>query len=324
MLESSNFKIIIILAFIIFFLIIWLVLTLHNIQFKKRINNYVISKNINEDISILGKLEKVYFKLRKKMAKFLKNFIKKKNKTNTEIEDNLMFNCDKILLSIITLFIYLIITIINSTKPKSLFIICSMIVGYLIPTIKKIIDYKINRKKIEKDLLKVISLINSNLQSGKSIMQAIKSVAKELDGPISLEFKKIEKDLENGLSLSRAFTRFKNRVKLEEVDYITVSLLILNETGGDISSIFKLLEESFYTRRKLDSELKATIASSKLIFQILVALPFFIYLLIGFVNPTYFTIFFNSSLGIILFSIIILIYLLYIIVIKNIMKVEKY
>lgn len=324
MLESSNFKIIIILAFIIVFLIIWLVLTLHNIQFKKRIDNYVISKNVDKDISILGKLEKLYIKIRKKMVVFFKKFIKNKKKTKTEIEDNLIFTCDKILLSIIVLFIYLVLTVINFTKPSILFIACSMIIGYLIPTIKKNIDYKINRKKIEKDLLKAISLINNNLQSGKSMMQSIKNVAKELDGPISLEFQKIEKDLENGLSLSRAFTRFEERVKLEEVDYITTSLLILNQTGGDITSIFKSLEESFYIRRKLNNELNSTIASSKLIFQILVTLPLFIYLLIGFANPTYFTIFFKSSLGIMLFSIIALIYLLYIIVIKNIMKVEKY
>lgn len=317
--ESSNIKIIIILTLLIIFIIAWFMLTMRNISLKKRIDNYVINPNNNEDISILGKLEKLYLNIRKKMVKYLK-----KKQHNKKHEENLIFTCDKILSSIISLLIYLILSLITLNTPNLISIITFLLLGYLIPIFRKKIEYKLNRKRIEKDLLKVVSLINNSLQSGKSMIQAIKTVSREIDGPISLEFKKIEKDLEKGLSLTTAFNRFKDRINLEEVDYITVSLLILNQTGGDINSIFKSLEESFYIRRKLESELKATIASSKLVFQILVCLPFLIYLLIGMWNPTYFTIFFKSSVGFILFTIILLIYLLYIIIIKNIMKVEKY
>lgn len=324
MFYGSNLKIVIILTLIIIFILIWFVLTLRSIYFKKRINNYVISSNVSDDISILGKLEKLYLRIRNKMVKVLKKKIKSKNKIQEEIEEDLIFICEKIIVSIFMLLIYLIISFITFTKPIFLLIIFFLLLGFILPIIKQKIVYIINRKKIEKDLLKAISLINSSLQSGKSMMQAIKTVAKELDGPLASEFQKIAKDIEKGLSLSIAFTRFEKRVNLDEVDYITTSLLILNQTGGNIVSMFKSLEESFYVRRNLNNELKATIASSKLVFQLLLFLPFFIYLLIGLWNPTYFTIFFKSSLGVMLFLIIILIYILYIIIIKNIMKVEKY
>lgn len=324
MLEGNNLKVLIILVLLIVFIITWLILTLRSISFQKRISNYVVSKNKNEDISILGKLEKFYLKVRRKMVKSLKRYVKRKNKTKKEIEEELIFTCDKILSSLIFLGLYLIISLVTFKVPNMLLIITFLLLGYLFPVFKKSIIQSINRKKIEKDLLKAISLINSSLQSGKSIMQAIRTVATELDGPMALEFEKVGKDLEGGLSLTVAFKRFEKRVDLEEVRYITVSLLILNQTGGNIISIFKSLEDRFYMRRKLDSELKAVIASSKLIFQVLIVLPFLIYLLIGLWNPSYFTIFFKSSLGMMLFGIIALIYLLYVVVIRSIMKVEKY
>lgn len=323
MLESGNLKIIIILNVLILFSIIWLVLTFRSIRLRKRIDHYVIHSKDLEDISILGRLQQQYLKIRSKMVMFIKKN-RKNNSWKEEKEDKLTVTCDKILTSLLAFLTYLIFCLLTFTIPNIFLIIISLLIGYLFPTIKNKIIYQFNRKRIEKDLLKAISLISNSLQSGKSMIQAIKTVSQELDGPISIEFQKIEKDLEKGLSLSTAFTRFQKRVQLEEVEYIMVSLLILNQTGGDMISVFKSLEESFYVRRKLDSELKATIASSKLVFQILISLPFLIYLCIGFWNPTYFTIFFQSSLGFLLFSIIILIYLLYIIIIKNIMKVEKY
>jgi len=324
MLEGSSLKVLIIIAILIVFITIWLILTLRSISFQKRINKYVVSKNKNEDISIIGKIERLYFKIRCKMVKYFKRNIKVKNKTEDEVIEDLTFTCDKLLSMSIFLGMYLIISLVLFIIPNVLFAITFMLVGYLFPIIRKSVIKSINRKKIEKDLLKAISLINSSLSSGKSIMQAIKVVAKELDGPIALEFEKIEKDLENGLSLTVAFNRFEKRVDLEEIRFIAVSLVILNKTGGDMKSTFKSLEDRFYTRRKLDSELKSTIASSKLVFNILTLLPFLIYILIGLWSPSYFTVFFKSSLGMLLFGVIILIYLLYVIIIRSIMKVEKY
>lgn len=323
MLEGNNLKILIIFLVLIISIIIWLMITIRSIKLKKRISDYVINNNI-EDVSILGKVEKKYISIRKRLMRFLRKYIKFKDKTKEEKNEELIFISNKILLSIIFLFGYLVLSIITFTKPLFVFAVLSLLIGYLIPIIKKEIDVRISKKLIERDLLKAISLINSSLQSGKSIIQAISVVGLELDGPIALEFKKIEKDLENGLSLFDAFTRFEKRVNLEEVEYITTSLFILNQTGGNIISIFSSIEEIFYTRGKLDSELKATISSSKLVFDLLVCLPFIIYLLIGLFNPNYFIIFFKSGIGLILFTVIVLIYILYIIIIKNIMKVEKY
>ncbi len=320
--SESNVKVLIILSLIMVVIIIWLMLTLRNIKIKKRISDYVINSSDTEDISLIGKVFKKYFKIRKSLVVILKKIFTKKIDNN--YNEKLLYLADKLLLALTTLIIYLIISLINFKKPQFILMILSLLVGYLIPILRKKLLYIINRRQVEKDLLKAISLINSSLASGKSMIQSIKVISVELDGPIALEFEQIEKDLENGLSLRTAFDRFSKRVNLEEVNYIATSLIILNQTGGDIKFLFKTLEERFYTRRRLNNELNAITASSKLLFQILVFMPIFLFILISLFSPNYFATFFKSELGLIIFSLIILIYLLYVVLIKNIMKVEKY
>ena len=320
----NNLINVILLVFIVIIMIIWLILTIRTIKFEKRIENHVVISNKDKDISLMGKLLSWYCQLNKKIVvclKFLK--IDKSIKEVYEVQEELSFVADRVLFSLFGFFVYLIISLL-ATNFKVLLACLFLLLGSFVPVIKKKIENIYVKKKIENDLLKAISLMNNAFGAGKSIVQAIGVVKEELDGPICKEFEKIENDLVHGLSLNVAFERFKARVNIDEVDYVATSLVILNQTGGNIASVFTSIEESFYTRRRLDSELKAIVSSSKLVFQILVVLPFFLYFMIGLWNPNYFTIFFESHFGIILFLVIVGLYLLYIFVIRSIMKVEKY
>lgn len=327
MLEVNNPLSIVLLILIAVVIIVWLIVTIRSIRFQKRIDDYVIVSDKDEDISILGKVEQYYKKINVSTVTLLKK-IKMDSLLDSfsqfEKEEELSFLASKLLSSIITFILYLFVCLFTLASFDLLTGIIVFLIGYFIPVIKSHVLTIYNKKRIENDLLKAVSLMNNSFQAGKSIIQVIEIVKNELDGPISDEFGKIENDLLHGLSLNVAFERFKNRVDIEEINYITTSLMILNQTGGNIASVFSSIEEAFYTRRKLNLELKATISSSKLVFQILVVLPLFLWGMIGLWNPSYFVVFFETELGMILFSVIICLYLLYVIIIRSVMKVEKY
>ena len=57
-------------------------------------------------------------------------------------------------------------------------------------------------------------------------------------------------DLTYGLSLDVVFQRFEDRVKLNDVKYITTSLTILNNTGGNIVKVFESVEKTFFNNKK--------------------------------------------------------------------------
>ena len=127
-------------------------------------------------------------------------------------------------------------------------------------------------------------------------------------------------DLTYGLSLEVVFKRFESRVKLDDVKYITTSLTILNETGGDIVKVFESVEKTFFNNRKLDDELKNLTAASKLLYYVLLFIPIVFVLFIYLLDSTYFNPLF-TGFGYLIIALILLLYISYIVVIKRIMKV---
>ena len=164
--------------------------------------------------------------------------------------------------------------------------------------------------------------MNNAFKSGMNIIQAVDIVIMELDGPIKDEFKKISMDIQYGLSLEIVFERFYNRVKLDSVKYITSSLSLINKTGGNIVKIFSAIEKNFYDKKKLTDELNSLTASSIFMFRLLVFMPIILFILLLTLNKEYFMPLIATNLGRIVMLVIILLYIIYIFIIKRIMKVD--
>ena len=154
-------------------------------------------------------------------------------------------------------------------------------------------------------------------------MQAVEFVSKELDGPVGEEFKKMYIDLNYGLDLEVVFDRLAKRINLDETRYMASSLVIINKTGGNIVKIFSSIEKSFFERKKLNDELKSVTALSQFVFKTLVIIPIIVFIMIYILNPTYFMPFIDTLIGNIILAIIILIYVLYIVIVKKVIKVKE-
>ncbi len=164
--------------------------------------------------------------------------------------------------------------------------------------------------------------MNNAFKSGHSIPQAIELVAEELDGDIHEEFERMRKELDMGLSTDEVFNRFATRVEIPEVTYINSSISVLNETGGNIVKVFSSIEKTLMNKKKLRLELKALTSSAKIVSYVLMLLPLLFILGISFVSPDYFLPLVTSPTGWLLLFVIMLVYLLYICIIKKIMKVR--
>ena len=122
--------------------------------------------------------------------------------------------------------------------------------------------------------------------------------------------------------LEVVFGRFYDRVQLEDAKYITSSLALLNRTGGNIVKVFASIEKSFYNKKKLRNELNSMTASSLFVFRVLIFLPFVFALVIYLLNPSYFAPLFTTSLGMAILCLIIIIFALYILIIKKVLRID--
>ena len=302
-------------------------LFIRSIRFEKRIANYTILKEEDNSLSIFEKIVFSFNNLCIKLAIFLKKSkifksYGKKYYSNSIHKDEYYILASKIVSGISLGFICLLLSILFIIDEIFLITIGGILVGYLIPDMIISIHKSRNKRRISNDLVKVLTIMNHAFMAGKSIVQAIETVADEMDGPLHYEFYKMKTDLMFGLDLETVFERLYERVPLDDIKYLTTSLIVFNKTGGNIITIFKLIEKNYYTRMELRKELAATTSSARLVYKLLIILPIFMIVVITLLNPSYFIILFTNILGILLLISIIIIYIMYIIIIKKLLKIE--
>lgn len=302
------------------------------LRLEKRIAKFSLVSISTTEVSFLDNIFSFIIKVIKKISGILEKsvvitkkskkydkYISVNNKNNLKGIDYISF---KVLLGITILFLGFISLGIRSVSLNFGVFLLILMTVFVVPNIVLKVQYNMKRKKIAEDLLKAIIIMNSAFGSGRNIVQAILSVIRELDGPIKDEFQKIYLDINYGLAMDVVFKRFYERVKLEDAKHIATSLSLLNKTGGDIVKIFKMIEKSIFDKKRLKEELNSLTASSILVFRILVVMPILLVLLIGILNPSYFKILFTTVLGGIVLVFTLLLYILYILIIRNILEVE--
>ena len=325
-------QLIIILIIIIVFL--QALKILNSISKEKRISSFSITALSDKPISFIEKLQNLYYSIIKSISntisksKVCNNYSKRYEKfvvvDDTHKQTSMDFISKKILFSILAVLLSIISNILKFKMFSFFQILISFLFGFFILDVFLKIREKKEEKRIEQDFLKAVIIMNNAFKSGRSIMQAVELVSTELEGPISNEFKKILIDLTYGLELEVVFDRFASRVKLEEVKYMASSLVILNETGGKITKIFSSIERSFIERKRIKDEMSSTLALSNFVFKVLVAIPFIIFVLIYFMDPTYFIPLIKEPLGNLILVLIILIYIVYIVLVKKIVKIREW
>ena len=324
--------------FQIMFMIILLIISLgiliyhKSIRLEKRISRFSISPLKDESLSLFdnifqkissytARLNKILYK-----SEFIKKYSKRYAKyvrTNNQINKTSMdFISTKIFCSIICI----IIAIFSKTIRFKVFsiydIYLPLVFGFFLPDFVYYYKYKTYRRKLENDLLQAIIIMNNAFKSGRSITQAITLVSKELEGPMAEEFKKMNLELSFGLGMDVVFNRLYERIRIEEIAYLTASLTILNQTGGNIVEVFSSIEKSLFNKKKLRLELKSLTSGSRMIVNVLMIVPVAFILLIWLINPTYFLPLLSSKLGLFIIAITSTYYILYIIVIRKLLRVK--
>ena len=330
---SNNIALFFIQIIIISVLLVIIIYMLkYNISIKneKRIGKYGVDPVKNDGISIYDKVGKWYLslviKLRPYVSKVFKKGYKKYEKYITNPKSSTIKSIDfithKIIISIsFCLLATFAITLQN--RVITLFeLIIYLILGYYI------LDIVLNRreknkiKKIENQILRAVIIMNNAFKAGKSTVQAVSICAEELPEPISSEFKRMYKEMKYGLSVEVVFDRFASRVDLEEVRYISSSLIILNKTGGNIVNVFNGVERTLYDRKKLKQEQKSLTTSSNMVVKVLLVLPIIFTFIIYILSPDYFSVLFNSPLGYLVLFLLVIMFVISLFLLNKILPVR--
>ncbi len=273
-----------------------------------------------------------YLNMRNKLSKFLirtkifdsysKKYEKYSKEAKVTLLDDMNYISNKIFIGLGCVILLLFSCMFKYKDISLLFIFTVFLIGFFVLDIYLIVMDKIRKISIEKDMNKAVIIMNNAFKSGYSIMQAIELVATELDGAISEEFRKMYMDITFGLTMDVVFNRFAERVDCVEARYMATSLTVVNKTGGNITQVFNAVERNAFARKKLKDELASVSASAKAMFKILIVVPIFIVGLLLLLNPNYFLPLFKTPLGWLCLIASILLYVIYIFIIRKIVYLE--
>ncbi len=320
------------LILVIIIVVIVTVLLRLNRSFKidRRVSRYSIDSILDDNNSIVELIGKKYNHLLKrvrgkfkKVGLFDRESLKYNKYVNVgETKQLIDFIIIKLFLGICFVSLVIISFSIQGRVISFWGMVIGFIIGYYIYDIFLYYSSKSKKQKIKNDMLRAVIVMGNAFKAGKSVLQAVEIVSRDLPKPISTEFKRIYQDLVFGLSSEVAFSRFAKRVDLDEARYLSSSLTILSRTGGNIVDVFDSIERTLFDKKKLEEDLKNSTQASSMIIKILMAAPIVFIVIIYSLSPNYFDPLFESSFGYILMFIMWVMFVLYVYFLNKVTKVK--
>lgn len=144
-----------------------------------------------------------------------------------------------------------------------------------------------NRRDTKFGVQLVDALMNmgNSLKAGFSLPQSFIQVEKEMDTPISQEFRLVNQELRVGLSLEESLGHLYKRMPSDDLDLVITSILISRDLGGNLTEVFDNIAETIRDRHIIEGKIRALTAQGKLQGIIMVLLPFVVGIAVHIVDP---------------------------------------
>ncbi|HEU5482300.1 MAG TPA: type II secretion system F family protein [Sphingomicrobium sp.] len=140
-----------------------------------------------------------------------------------------------------------------------------------------------------------IELMVRGLRSGLPITETLGIVAGEIPGPVGIEFRMVSDKMKIGRTMESALQDTADRLGTPEFQFFVITLAIQRETGGNLAETLSNLADVLRKRAQMKLKIRAMSSESKASAWIVGSLPFVVFTLVWFINPTYMSNFFTDQ-----------------------------
>jgi len=161
-------------------------------------------------------------------------------------------------------------------------IITSYIIGCYL-ALKRLI--KSQRIAFEDNFPQAIATISRAVSAGVAVPAAMAHVTEDIAGPVAQEFQRITDQLSIGITLEDALADASLRVGLPSFKFFTVTLLLNQNSGGQLTFVLHQLMANLHERKALQQKLLSMTAEPRTSAKIIAALPPLFLLLFWFQAP---------------------------------------
>ena len=142
-------------------------------------------------------------------------------------------------------------------------------------------------QKFNDQLSDMLNLMVNGLRAGYSTMQAMEAVSKELPSPINDEFRRVVQEMQIGIPMETALDNLLRRIPSDDLDFVVTAINVQREVGGNLSEILDTISFTIRERVRIKGEVRVLTAQVRTSGSVLSLIPFFLVLILWFLNPEY-------------------------------------
>ncbi len=158
-------------------------------------------------------------------------------------------------------------------------------------------------RRIGELLPETMDYIARSMRAGNPFSASVKGAATEMPEPMASELRTTFDEVNYGVDMEQALSNLCMRTGNLDLRYFTTAVLVQRSTGGNLAEVLTRIAGVMRSRAAMTREVAALSAEMHYSAKILIALPFFMALLIQIVNPGYLAILIETRIGLILIGI---------------------
>jgi tight adherence protein B len=167
-----------------------------------------------------------------------------------------------------------------------------------------------------------LMLLSNALKAGHSFAQALSSVAKNANPPISEEFARATREIALGINVDEALNHMVARNKSEDFDLMVTAVQIQRVVGGNLAEILDTIAFTIRERVRIQGEIRTLTAQARTSGWIITILPVALAGFLALISPTYFDPMITDGLGHIMLGVAIFSIAIGAVAIQKIVKIE--
>lgn len=165
--------------------------------------------------------------------------------------------------------------------------IVGLAIGFFLPRLW------LNRRKARRlkafndALADTITLLANSLRAGSSFLQSIDLVVRESQPPMSIEFGRVIREVNLGLTLEQALNNMTRRVRSDDLDLMTTAIIIQAQVGGNLAEILDSIAFTIRERVRIKGEIRTLTAQGRMSGYVVGFLPIGLVVVISIMAPNF-------------------------------------
>jgi tight adherence protein B len=173
-----------------------------------------------------------------------------------------------------------------------------LVLGLALPWLFLMVRRERRERAFLAQLPDTLQMLAGSLQAGYSLSQALDTVVREGQPPMSVEFNRALVESRLGMPVEDALEGIADRMASQDFSWVVMAVRIQRDVGGNLAELLVMVADTLRERERLRRQVRVLSAEGRLSGWILGGLPILFFVYLALANPTYLGPMWSTSLGI--------------------------